>query len=407
MMKIWNVWLIFTTFFLTILGTLLTRAGLVASVHAFAQSDIGNWFYGFLGLSVAVCLFFFVKNYSHLKSENKLESLVSRESSFMFNNVMLLASCFVVLWGTLFPILSEAVRGYKITVGAPFFNRVNVPLGLFLLFLTGIGPLLAWRSTSWASVKRNFALPAAFAALVGIALVAFGMRPFTDTGDFYAYVAFVLGGLVTATIASEFLRGGRVLQGKMKVGLLQAMYQLTRRNMRRYGGYVVHFGVVVIVIGLAGTAFNQSQEQEMALHGKLQIGPYTLINQQSTEDDNGNYTARTAIIDVFKNGKLLTTMYPEQRFYKASQQASTIVANHITPQQDLYMIYEGTNPDNGNPIIKVFINPLVVWIWIGVFVVIAGTGIALVPNAAAFKLPSRVALPFMARRRMEPVEVSK
>src|SRR5579871_4360033 len=169
MMKSWNVWLIFSTFMLTILGTLLTRSGIVSSVHAFAQSSIGNWFYGFILIVFAVCLFTFFKQKDHLKSENKLESLVSRESSFLFNNLVLLAACFTVLWGTLFPVLSEYVQGSKVTVGAPFYNRVNLPIGLFLLFLTGVGPLLAWRSTSLRSIRRNFVLPG---IAMGVALVA-------------------------------------------------------------------------------------------------------------------------------------------------------------------------------------------------------------------------------------------
>src|SRR5712671_5997766 len=169
MMKVWNVWLIFITFLLSIFGTFLTRSGLVSSVHAFANSPIGGWFVAFLIVILAVCLFFFVKNRSHLKSENKLESLVSRESSFLFNNLVLLASCFAVLWGTLFPVLSEWVQGNKVTVGPPFFNNVNIPIGLFLLLLTAVGPLLAWRSTSFDSVKRNFTIPAALALLTAVA----------------------------------------------------------------------------------------------------------------------------------------------------------------------------------------------------------------------------------------------
>src|SRR5450755_3167860 len=159
MMKSWNVWLIFATFLLTMLGTLLTRAGLVSSVHAFAQSSIGMWFYIFMLTVLCVCIFTYVYNRSHLKSDHHVESLVSRESSFLFNNLVLLTACFVILWGTLFPILSEYVVGNKVTVGAPWYNRVAVPIGLFLLFLTGVGPLLPWRSTSMRSIRRNFVSP--------------------------------------------------------------------------------------------------------------------------------------------------------------------------------------------------------------------------------------------------------
>src|SRR5450631_926734 len=207
MMKTWNVWLIFSTFMLTILGTLLTRSGIVSSVHAFAQSAIGNWFYVFICLVFAVCLFTFFKQKDHLKSENKLESLVSRESSFLFNNLILLVACFTVLWGTLFPVLSEYVQGSKVTVGAPFYNRVNIPIGLFLLFLTGLGPLLAWRSTSIRAIKRNFVLPGIAMAVTLVVCIAAGVRPWRDGDDMHATIfslmAFTLSAGVVTAISSE------------------------------------------------------------------------------------------------------------------------------------------------------------------------------------------------------------
>src|ERR1700743_3194547 len=171
MMKSWNVWLIFSTFLLSLLGTDLTRSGLVSSVHAFAPSSIGSWFHTFMGIVLAICLFTYILQRDHLKSEHKLESLVSRESSFLFNNLVLLAACFTVLWGTLFPVISEYVQGNKVTVGPPFYNRVAIPIGLFLLFLTGIGPILAWRSTSFKSIRKNFILPAASAVVTAIWLM--------------------------------------------------------------------------------------------------------------------------------------------------------------------------------------------------------------------------------------------
>src|SRR6202789_3570704 len=194
MMKSWNVWLIFSTFLLTLLGTLLTRAGLVSSVHAFAQSSIGSWFYTFMLIVLAVCIFTYVLQRNHLKSDQHLESLVSRESSFLFNNLVLLTACFVILWGTLFPILSEYVQGTKVTVGAPFYNSIAVPIGIFLVFLTGVGPLLPWRSTSLKAIKRNFVLPIVALWATVIVCLAVGVRPWKDgaldTGSFYAVVAF-------------------------------------------------------------------------------------------------------------------------------------------------------------------------------------------------------------------------
>ncbi|HWF06007.1 MAG TPA: heme lyase CcmF/NrfE family subunit, partial [Candidatus Angelobacter sp.] len=385
MMKVWNVWLIFITFMLSILGTLLTRSGLVSSVHSFAQSSIGNWFTAFLAIIFVVCLVAFIKNRDHLRSENKLESLVSRESSFLFNNLVLLGACFAVLCGTLFPILSEAVRDVKMNLGAPFYNKVMVPIGLFLIFLTGIGPLLAWRSTSVNSIIRNFRIPAAAAllveAIVAVMLYRNGVRYWTDMGQMYAMLAFCLSTLVIATVSSEFIRGGLVWKNKLQTNIFSGMYQLARRNMRRYGGYVVHFGVVLVIIGLAGSAFNRDKEQEMSKGDQLVIGPYTLVGQEYTEDDNANYSSITALLDVYKNGKFLTRLNPEERHFKASQQAIHIVANHSTLAEDLYVTFEGI--PNGHPIIKVIINPLVNWIWIGVLVIVFGTGMALVPSATA------------------------
>ena len=384
MMKSWNVWLIFSTFMLTILGTLLTRSGIVSSVHAFAQSSIGDWFYGFIIIVFAVCLFTFFKQKDHLKSENKLESLVSRESSFLFNNLVLLAACFTVLWGTLFPVLSEYVQGSKVTVGAPFYNRVNLPIGLFLLFLTGVGPLLAWRSTSLRSIRRNFILPgiAMVAALVG--LIASGVHPWSAGDDLqaelFSLITFSLAAGVITAIASEFLRGAGVVRTQTGKNLFASTILLVRRNTRRYGGYLVHFGIVVMFIGIAGGAFNQSHEQEMGFGDEMRMGPYRLVCQSFTQDSNPNFDTEYALLDVYKNGKKITQLAPEKRFYQASQQTSTVVANHSTLQTDLYVIYEGKNPDTEKPIIKVFLNPLMNWIWIGVGIVVLGTLVALVPN---------------------------
>jgi cytochrome c-type biogenesis protein CcmF len=380
MMKSWNVWLIFATFLLTILGTLLTRSGLVSSVHAFAESNIGTWFWVFMVIVLAVCIFTFVLQRDHLKTEHKLEALVSRESSFLFNNLVLLAACFTILWGTLFPVLSEYVQGNKVTMGAPWYNRVAVPIGLFLLFLTGVGPVLAWRSTSFKSIRKNFVLPVIAGVVTAIALMIVGVRPWQDEGMFYSLVCYSLGALVITAISSEFLRGAAVIQRHTGQSLVASMAQLTRRNSRRYGGYIVHLGIVVMFIGFAGQAFNQNVEKELGVGDAIDIGPYKLVSQSFTQDSNANYDTEYSLLDVYRNGKKVTQLAPEKRFYQASQTPQTMVANHSTLAWDLYVVYEGKNPDSGLPIIKVFLNPLVAWIWIGVFVVIAGTATALTPN---------------------------
>ncbi|AFL88404.1 cytochrome c biogenesis factor [Terriglobus roseus DSM 18391] len=350
MMKKWNVWLIFLTFMLTILGTLLTRSGIVSSVHAFAQSSIGDWFTTFLCIIFAVCLFTFFKQSAHLKSEHKLEAVVSRESSFLFNNLVLLVACFTVLFGTLFPVLSEYVQGSKVTMGAPFFNRVAVPIGLFLLLLTGVGPLLAWRATSLRSIRRNFVLPCA--AILGSAaiLMLSGLHPWSASsedleGQLYALVCFSIGAGVFTAILAEFLRGAHVVATQTGKNLVASGWTLMMRNNRRYGGYLVHFGIVVLFAGLAGAAFNQSKELEMGFGDSLTIGNYKLVCLSYTQDSNANYDTDFALLDVYRGNKKLTQMTPEKRFYTASQTSSTIVAIHSTVLRDLYVIFLGRNPE--------------------------------------------------------------
>jgi len=397
MMKSWNVWLIFATFLLTLLGTLLTRAGLVSSVHAFAQSSIGTWFVVFMGIVLAVCIFTYILQRSHLKSEQQVESLVSRESSFLFNNLVLLTACFVILWGTLFPVLSEYIVGNKVTVGAPWYNTVAIPIGLFLLFLTGVGPLLPWRATSLRSIKRNFVVPIVALWATVIVCLAVGVRPWKDgafdSGHFYALVAFAMAAAVLTAILSEFGRGAGVIAKQSGRNIFAALVLLVRRNTRRYGGYFIHIGVVIVVIGLAGSAFNRNVEGELGLHDKLAIGPYTLECVGFTQDSNLNYNSEYALLDVSKGGKKLFQMSPEKRVYLASEQPQTMVAIHSVPGWDLYVVYEGTNPDTGQPIIKAFLNPLVGWIWFGVVFIFFGTVVALVPSlspaTAALRIPAR------------------
>ena len=403
MLKIWNMWLVFITFWLAILGTFLTRSGIISSVHAFAQSSIGTWFAWFLALTFATFTFFFVRNKSHLKSEHKLESLVSRESSFLFNNLLFVLACFTVLWGTWFPKISELVQNTKVTVGAPFYNNVAVPVALLLLLLTAVGPLLAWRKTSLESLKRNFLGPALGAIAVGVLMMIFGVRPWKDVGYFYALMSAVLATLVALTVVSEFVRGGRVIARHTGQNIFASMVHLWHRNTRRYGGYIVHFGVAMVVIGILGTPFNKESEKEMGFGDKMAIGPYTLVCQSYTQDDNPNFTNEWAIINVFRGGKQVTTLYPERRFYKASQQTQTMpriypsVKEDLFLVSDLYLVYEGINQDTGRPIIKAHVNPLVPWIWTGLIVIIFGTIVALVPNA----VPVRVTAP----ARVQPATV--
>ena len=408
MLKVWNMWLVFGSFFLSILGTFLTRSGIISSVHAFAQSSIGTWFAYFLAIIAAVFMFFYIKNKEHLRSEHKLESLISRESSFLFNNLLFVLLCFTVLWGTWFPKISELVQGNKVTVSAPFYNRVAIPVALLLLILTAVGPLLAWRKTSFESLKRNFMWPTIGAVAVMVFLMItppswgspFGLRPWQDISYFYSLMAIGLSVLVTLTIASEYYRGSKVISKHSGQGMFASMVQLTHRNTRRYGGYIVHFGVVVVIIGFAGSAFNQDKEQEMGYGDKMTIGSYTLVCRSYTDEDFPNYAAEWAVLDVYKHGKQIDTLTPERRFYKASRQTSTMPFIRSSLNEDLYLVYEGLNQDTGHPILKAHVNPLVMWIWLGVWIMLGGTVLALVPNAPA---PVRVPAPTRLVEHATPV----
>lgn len=397
MMKVWNIILISATFFLCIFGTMMTRGGLVSSVHAFAQSEIGVYFVWFLVAGIGFTAYMIVSRLDYLRSEAELDSVVSRESSFLFNNVILLASCFAVLWGTLFPVISEYFTGDKITVGAPFFNKVNVPIALFLLFLTGVGPLFAWRRTSPESLRRNFRWPALGALVCAIALFAAGMR------HFYALVCLSLCAFVTLCVLMEFYRGGRVIQRKQRSSLAAAVLELTRRNTRRYGGYLVHMAIVLMFVGFSGAAFNVVHQEEMAVGDSIAVGRYDFKLQNVSEMDNPNYFRAVAALDVSKDGDFLETLMPERRFYHASNQPTSRVDVRHRLREDVYVVYAGQSNDGANPVVQVYINPLVNWIWIGALVLVLGTSVALVPSKSARRRVARTGAP---RLKEEPVAAS-
>lgn len=377
MMKVWNVWLVFCTFLLCILGTFLTRSGVVSSVHAFAQSSIGTWFVSFIALVILVCFGAYLKNRDYLKSENQLDSIVSRESSFLFNNLILLVSCVAILSGTLFPVFSEWITGNRISVGAPFFNKVNIPTGLLLLFLTGVGPLLAWRKTSTDSLKRNFGWPLAIGVVAGAIAFAFGFR------HFYSWVCLILCVFVASTVLLEFYRGAKVIRSRSGASFAAAAVDLTMRNTRRYGGYIVHMGMVFVFIGLAGAAFNRDTQKDMRQGDTLQIGPYTLVMQGFDTKPEKNYTAQRLLVEVLEDNKPTMMLYPEKRRFSTTEENGTMVAIRSTLQEDLYVVFAGMSPDTQLPVIHAYLNPLVKWIWFGGVVVVFGTLVAMLPNRRA------------------------
>ena len=344
-------------------------------MHAFAQSPIGKYFVWFLAIGIAATLGLVLERLKYLKSEARLESVVSRESSFMFNNLILLASCFAVLWGTLFPVISEAVTGEKISVDAPFFNRINVPIGLGLILLTGVGPLIAWRRSSVESLRRAFFWPSIAGLALMAILAAFGMYEHP-----YALVSFGLCMFVTATILAEFWKGASAISVKSKVGLIPAAIELTHRNTRRYGGYLVHMGIVFMFIGYTGTAFNQDTTKEVTPGGSFQLGHYTFRVTNMEQGENGNYTWQKLLIEASRGGSSIGIMEPERRFYKASQQPTSEVSIRRRLNEDVYLNFAGVSTDNQRAVVQAYVFPLVTWIWIGYWGLAIGTLVCLVPS---------------------------
>jgi cytochrome c-type biogenesis protein CcmF len=374
MMKVWNVVLVSTTFFLCIFGTMLTRSGIVNSVHAFAQSSIGTYFSTFLAIGIAGTVFLILNRLEYLKSEASLESVLSRESTFLFNNLILLASCFAVLWGTLFPVISEAVTGEKISVDAPFFNRVEIPIAMFLLLLTGVGPLIAWRKSSVESLKKAFMWPAAGGVLMAVALLAFGVR------SFYAVMSLSLCTFVVVTVLIEFIKGANAIRSKSGSNILTAMVELTHRNTPRYGGYLVHMGVVIIFIGFTGKAFDKDTTVEIAPNSTLQLGAYALHVGGVESGTTENYQWAKLPVQLSKNGQDLGTLEPEHRVYLAQKQPTSEVAIRRNLNEDVYLNFAGMSADNQRAVLQAYVFPLVTCIWVGYWVVLFGTLICLTPS---------------------------
>jgi len=374
MLKVWNVILIALTYLLGIFGTYITRSGVVNSVHAFAGSKLGTFFLIYMALVLFGTLLLVIDRLPYLKSERRLDSILSRESAFLFNNLIFVVACFAVLWGTMFPVLSRHIRNIEISVGAPFFNRINIPIGLLLLFLTGLGPLFAWRKTSFESLKKAFLWPTVLAVLTCVALLAGGMR------DLRAVVCLTLCAFVLVTILEEFYKGTRIrMQGKRE-GFVAALVNLTLKNKRRYGGYIIHFAIVLIFVGLAGNAFNREVTAQLSTGGEVKVGDYSLKMAGYREGEKSNYRFAQVSLEAFKNGRLVRTLRPEQRVFETHDgQTTTTVALHSTPKEDLYVVFSGRLED-GSCQIKAYVNPLVFWVWFGSAVMFFGALIALWPD---------------------------
>lgn len=397
MLKRWNLMLVVGTFLLSIFGTFITRSGVIASVHSFTQSDVGYFFLAFLIIAGTLSFTLLHTRWSQLEADVELESMLSREAAFLFNNLVLVGIAFSVLWGTLFPILSELVQDTKITVGPPFFNRVNIPLGLLLLALTGIGPLIAWRKASRANLHRQFVAPVAAGLVTLAVLLALGIR------DFYALVAFALAGFVAGTVVQEFWRGTRA-RGRMHgESLPVAFSRLIGRNRRRYGGYIVHVAILVYFVAFAGMAFKTEREATLIPGESIELASpfghvYQLTHTGVSQYKVLNRFVTAATVRVERDGEPLGLLTSEKRQHFTveggrevpSFEPSTEVAIRSDLREDLYIVFAGAVDGTEEAVYRFTINPLVWWVWAGGFILAFGGLITMWPGGAPLGAPRRV-----------------
>ena len=392
MLKVWNLALIGMAFGLTLFGTFITRSGVISSVHSFTQSGLGPYFLSFL-ITAAVLytglLLFRVKS---LRTPAEFESYLSREAAFLFNNLVLVGIAFAVFWGTLFPVLSEAVRGVKITVGPPFFDKVNAPLALALVFLMGVGPLIAWRRSSLDTVAKTFAAPVIFGAVTGICAFIAGLR------EGYVLTALSLGAFALGTVFVEFRRGVSARRHMVSENPARAFVNLVAKNNRRYGGYIIHIGVVMAFVGIVASSFFKTEVKKSLKQGEsFQVGSYELEFLGLSQNETSHLETISARLELLRDGKPIVLMQPAKLFYKRPQQPATSVAIRSTPAADLYVVLAGIDDATGLTTFQVFLTPLVFWLWAGGLIMALGTVVAMWPNvreraaiAAAVRLPATV-----------------
>jgi cytochrome c-type biogenesis protein CcmF len=388
MLRVWNVTLVILTFFLTIFGTFMTRSGVVQSVHAFGEDpELARMFTIFMVGILVVSFGFVIYRLPLLRARNELDSWVSREAAFLANNWILLFSAFFVLFATMFPTISEAVTGERLTVGPPFFNKWMLPVGLMLLLLTGVGPLLAWRKSTVRNLRDQFLIPVVVALAVSGTFVALGMRVWASG------VCFALCGFVVGTIGQEFWRGARVRQNATGTDVLTALIGLVARNKRRYGGYIVHVGIVLIFLGFAGEGFKQDEQVLLRPGQQAQVGDFVVRLDAVRVTDDGQKQMITAHTIVFRDGEEVAKMYPAKWFFrKHEDQPTTEVAIRRSFAEDIYLVMPAFNLEEQSASMEIVINPLVNWVWVGFGIMAIGTGIALLPDTvfsfAVAKVPA-------------------
>jgi cytochrome c-type biogenesis protein CcmF len=372
MLKVWNIVLIIFTFLMTIFGTFITRSGLIASVHSFGQSTLGWFFLLFLLAALIASLALLFMRLPHLKSKNQLDSLLSRESSFLINNLLFVGIAFTVLWGTLFPIISEAVRGIKITVGPPFYNAVVTPVGLALLLLTGLCPIIAWRKTTLRKFGGKLILPLIISGFGATGLFLYGIR------SLYALIAFIFCIFVATNLFMEFYTGTRTRHAVFGENYLNAFWRLVIKNKRRYGGHIVHFGVVLVFMAFAGSVFNMEKQVSLKKGESVKIKNYRLRFDGLSEYPTASKQKVVAALTVLNDEHQVGIVSPEKNLYRGQNQPTTEVAIHTNFKEDLYVILAGYEKDMAT--FKVLVNPLVVWLWIGGGIMILGTIVVILPN---------------------------
>src|SRR5271163_22330 len=360
MLKVWNLSLIGLAFGLTLFGTFITRSGVISSVHSFTQSGLGPYFLSFLITVTLAYTALLIFRSKQLRSPAEFESYLSREAAFLFNNLMLVGIAFAVFWGTIFPVLSEAVRGVKITVGPPFFNRVNGPLALGLVFLMGVGPLIAWRRMTVKNLASHFAAPAIIGITTG--LILFGV----EITQWYVLTAVSLVAFVAGTIAVEFGRGVTARRHMVHESTPRALVNLVSKNNRRYGGYIIHVGVIMAFVGIVGSSFFRVEVKKSVKPGEsFAVGPYQLRFQSLNPLSTPHLESATAEVEVTRDGRPVASMFPAKLFYKKPQQPATHVAIRSTPLYDLYVVLAGIDDQSGMVTFQVFLTPLVFWLWAG------------------------------------------
>ncbi len=390
-LKVWNVTLIWLTFTLVILGTFTTRSGILSSVHSFAQSPVGPYFLVFLALTTVGFLLLLYQRIPYLQGENEIDSISSREGAFLANNWLFAGIAFVVLWGTFYPMFSEILTGERIAVAAPWFNRVAGPLFLLLFVLMGVGPLLGWRRTGAKALRRQFTWPVA-AALVSVPFLLLTSR------NVFPVVGFSTCIFVAATIVQEFVRGTNARRKSRGEPLPAALWGLMRRNGRRYGGYVIHFGIVLIGVAIIGNEFYQSTTHvTLASGASVDLAGYTLTYTDLESERRSNHTEIRANISVKDSatGRYLTEIVPRRNIYdKAPDQPTSEVGLRMTPAEDVYVILNGWEGDGSSATFTVYINPLTMWMWVGGLLVVLGTAVSVWPHPRPARAPRAVNSPF-------------